>query len=214
MSPTLLVFAKPPVLGQVKTRLAHALGDASALAVYRCLLEVTARAIATWPGPIRVLTAGDMAAFAGTPLASFPSRPQSDGGLGARLAAGFRAVPGPALAIGTDCPGLAPDHLRRLAAALERHPAVFGPAHDGGYWGVAVGDARCIPVCFADDLPWSRPSLLAETMARLAGNGIVAGMTDTLADLDDAEDLASAERHGFVWRVTPGSAERSNEGSP
>lgn len=206
MQPTLLVFAKAPVLGRVKTRLARTLGDADALAVYHRLLAITARAVRAWRGEIRVLTAGDATAFTGTPLGAFPSFPQCDGNLGTRLAAGFAAVDGPAVGIGTDCPSLSPEHLQALVRIATGHPLAFGPARDGGYWGVAISDPRCIPVCFAEDLPWSQPSLLAETVARLSGIGIVPGMAETLDDLDDSADLHRAERDGFAWRATGGSA--------
>jgi uncharacterized protein len=206
--PTLAIFAKSPVAGQVKTRLARTVGDRDALAVYQALLERTADVAGRWRGRVVVFLAGEDGHGKAGPLAAFPTQPQAAGGLGARLRAASAAVPPPLVVIGTDCPGLTIAHLERLAEALSRAPAAFGPAVDGGYWGVAIGDMRCAAACFADDLPWSQPTLLAQTRARLLEARMRSAIVDTLDDLDDSGDLAKAEAAGFAWRSSAGGAER------
>jgi rSAM/selenodomain-associated transferase 1 len=199
--PTLVIIARAPEAGRVKSRLAAGIGTVAALAVYECLLSVVATAQRGWPGMVLLAATGSPEAWARTPLADLPRREQPTGGLGARIAAALHwglAHGGPAVAIGTDCPGLRPQHLARLAALVEQTPVAFGPAEDGGYWGVAVAETRAVPPLTGDDLPWSSPDLLAASEARLAAAGLTAARGDVLADCDDADDLAAAVAAGYL----------------
>lgn len=197
----LVIIARAPQSGRVKTRLAAGIGAAGALAVYRQLLAITARACRDWSGPVLLAADGAAQAWDGTPLAALPRREQPDGGLGGRIAAalrwGLEAAPR-AVAIGTDCPGLGPEHLRRLVALLEAAPTAFGPAEDGGYWGVGVADPAAIPILADDALPWSTPELLQVSRQRLAAAGFPAAVGEALSDCDDADDLAVAVAAGFL----------------
>ncbi|MBA3710491.1 MAG: TIGR04282 family arsenosugar biosynthesis glycosyltransferase [Planctomycetes bacterium] len=209
MAPTLAVFAKAPLAGQVKTRLARTIGDDDALAVYLALLDRTAQAVSRWTGDIITFVSGDPLSLSRTALRRHPTRPQTDGGLGARLLSAVNEISAPCVIIGADCPSLTAEHLGRLAGALSNAPIAFGPAHDGGYWGVAIADRTCAPIIFSDDLPWSQPELLTETRARLTRHGVAPALVDTLDDLDDADDLRRAEASGFDWRSFTAAAWRS-----
>lgn len=199
--PALVIIARAPESGRVKTRLAVSIGEPCALLVYRQLLEVVTAVQATWPGPVLLTAAGDDAAWDGTGLAQLPRREQAVGGLGSRIAAALHwgiDIAGSAIAIGTDCPGLRPAHLRRLATLLATAPVAFGPAEDGGYWGVAVSDSRVIAIISDDALPWSTPDILQVSRQRLELAGIAHATGDLLADCDDADDLAAAVSAGFL----------------
>ncbi len=201
MNPALVIIARAPQLGRVKTRLAAGIGGAGALLVYRQLLDVVTAAQAAWTAPVLLSADGDDAAWDGTGLEHLPRRAQAVGGLGSRIAAALSwgiNTAGSAIAIGTDCPGLRLPHLQRLAALLTTAPVAFGPAEDGGYWGVAVSDQRAIPVIADDALPWSTPAILRVSRERLAAAGIAHALGDTLADCDDADDLAAAVDAGFL----------------
>lgn len=207
--PALVIIARAPEAGRVKTRLAASIGTAGALAVYRQLLDIVAEVQSGWRGPVLLTASGSDAAWADTGLARLPRRAQVEGGLGQRIAAALQwglETSGRAIAIGTDCPGLRAVHLRRLAQALDTAPVAFGPAEDGGYWGVAVADARAIPVLSAETLPWSTPLLLQASHGRLATAGIAHATGDTLADCDDADDLAVAASAGFLTWPHPAEA--------
>lgn len=206
--PALVIIARAPEPGRVKTRLAAGIGTDGALAVYRQLLAIAAANAAAWPGPVLLAATGAAAAWAGSGLAHLPRRAQPEGGLGGRIAAALRwglELAPHAIAIGTDCPGLRPPHLQRLAAAVAQAPAAFGPAEDGGYWGVAVAAPAAVAPITGEDLPWSQPGLLAASRQRLAAAGLACAEADRLADCDDADDLAAAVRAGFLaW---PSAAE-------
>ena len=199
--PALVIIARAPELGRVKTRLAAGIGDARALLVYRQLLEVVSVAQAAWTGPVLLTTTGDAAAWAGTRLGHLLRRPQATGGLGSRIAAALQwglDAAGSAIAIGTDCPALRHTHLQHLATLLATAPVAFGPAKDGGYWGVAVSDQRAIPIIADDAMPWSTPDILKVSRQRLEHAGIPHATGDTLADCDDADDLEAAVTAGFL----------------
>lgn len=201
MTAALVILARAPEPSRVKTRLAAAVGEAAALLVDRRLLAATARTAACWPGPVLVRYAGGSEAVAASELGAFPRAAQAAGGLGARVRAALDeavAAHGRAIAISTDCPELAPEHLATLDRLLEGHEAVFGPAADGGYWGIGVRSPRVAALCGDDALPWSTPDLLAATLARLRSQSVSYALGPRLRDLDDVDDLRHARGRGLL----------------
>ena len=203
--PALVVFARAPEIGRVKSRLAAVIGPEAALSVYHELMIRTAALASAWPGPVCIVYAGDEAALASSPLGVFPRGAQADGGLGQRLFAVavdlLPVNPTGLLFIGTDCPSLTSSHLVTLATTLTRVRVAIGPARDGGYWGIGVRDLAAASICFASDLPWSQPALLAATAQRLAVAGLTLATTTLLDDLDDVADLRRAEAAGYRWQA-------------
>jgi hypothetical protein len=204
--PTLQVFAKAPVPGRVKTRLARTIGDAAAATAYRALAE---RTLATAVAARRAGVAGavelwldpesDAAAIApwreryGVTIET-----QAGDDLGARMRHALRtsiARGHPALLIGTDVPGYDVGYLAHAAAALERHDAVIGPAEDGGY--VLIGLARDVDVFRG--VPWSTPDVMATTRARLAAARASHAELPPLWDVDTHDDF-------LRWRDRPVAA--------
>lgn len=204
---TLLVFAKAPVAGTVKTRLAAVVGAEGALAAYRALLAATlacaaaARAagivdrIELWCDPDAEAPAlRQLAATHG--LARYP---QSGGDLGERMRVALASALGRApraLLVGTDCPVLTPAYLADANARLATHDAVLGPAEDGGY--VLVGARRTLS--FAD-VRWSTPHAYADTLAAFAADGVTCATLPALWDVDDAAGLARWQRLQAVERA-------------
>jgi rSAM/selenodomain-associated transferase 1 len=187
-----LVFARAPTRGAVKTRLAATVGDDAALAVYRWLAERTLRALGgparTWT--LRALVAGDVEALGGWRALVDEVRSQRGGDLGARMAAamgdalreGYARV----VIVGTDCPTLDAARVRAALQALREAPAVIGPALDGGYY--LLGGSAPLPVF--DGVPWSTAVVADETRARLARAGLPWRELSAEPDIDRAEDLA------------------------
>lgn len=191
----LIVFAKAPVPGYAKTRLAPVLGDeAAAHLAARMLAETLSRAVEADIGPVELCCAPDAAHPAFIHAANlYGSRLtlslQGEGDLGARmhraLVRNLASHPR-ALLIGTDAPRLCAAMLRAAAQALLTHPAVFAPASDGGY--VLVGLSQAAPALF-DGIAWSTSEVMAQTRERLDRLGMTRIELPTLDDVDEPEDL-------------------------
>lgn len=189
----LIVMAKAPVPGAVKTRLVPALGEAGAAELAARLLERTVlQAVAAGLGTVELCVAPD-----GThPLVAqlcaahgLPHSDQGEGDLGARMqrAIGRALARGEAACLfGTDAPALDAAVLRDAAGRLATHDAVFVPAFDGGY--ALVGLRREAPAIFGA-MPWSTPQVMALTRERLAAAGLRWAELPPVHDIDEPADL-------------------------
>lgn len=185
MRPALVVIAKEPVPGRVKTRLCPPCTPVQAAALARAALEDT-------------LAAGGAAAGAGRRVLALDGRPggwlpagwevipQRGDGLAERLAAAFADVGEPAFLVGMDTPQVTAGELSAGLAALARAPAVLGPAIDGGYWSIGLREPD--PAVF-EGVPMSRPDTGANQRARLAALRL---RTVELPPLLDVDDIAAA----------------------
>ena len=193
MNTATIVFAKAPVAGLAKTRLAPALGAAGAAALaQRLLAHATAQAVGAALGPVEICTTPDgthpafqnLAAQQGVALTL-----QGDGDLGERmhraLSRALRHHP-KALLMGTDAPALDARTLHHAALALEQHDAVFVPALDGGY--ALVGLARAQPALFTG-MVWSTAQVMADTRTRARQAGLRWAELPPVADIDEPADL-------------------------
>jgi rSAM/selenodomain-associated transferase 1 len=197
--PHLLVFAREPVLGRVKSRLAAGIGAKAALDVYRELLALTAAAVAEAQVPATVWLAE--APAAGDPAQPRPEwpglpwrvQPAADS-LGVRMAQAFdeafAAGAGRVVIIGTDCPGLSAALLRQAFDELLHAEVVVGPADDGGYY--LLGMNKLEAELFANK-DWSTATVLPDTLADATRLGLRVAQLPTLHDVDSAQDLA-------IWR--------------
>ena len=194
MSTSVIVFAKAPVAGLAKTRLAPALGAAGAAALAdRLLRHALAQARAADLGPVELCAAPDAshpalreaAAACGAALSE-----QGPGDLGQRM---HRALArhlerhDHALLMGSDVPSLDAALLRQAAAALQDHDLVFVPALDGGY--ALVGQSRADPRWF-HDMTWSHARVMADTRERLQEAGMRWCELPPVPDIDEPADLA------------------------
>jgi uncharacterized protein len=196
MKTSIAILAKAPVPGHAKTRLIPAIGAHAAAALQERLTEHAATtALAADIGPVVLWC---------TPDAMHPSflklaigrrmalKVQAQGDLGARMLAATVAAGGPTLVIGTDCPALTPLHLRGAANALRdgAEVVVIG-AEDGGY--VLIGTRAPQPGIFAG-IDWGKPTVLADTRARIITHRLVLAELPPLWDVDTESDLARMER--------------------
>ena len=187
----LVVFAKAPRLGRVKSRLARDIGPVAAWAFYRRTLASVLRRLAgrgRWRAWVAVTPDAGAARQALRP-AGWTVIPQGEGDLGDRMDRAMRRLPpGPVVIVGTDIPGLSRRHVEAAFAALGRHDAVFGPASDGGYWLVGLRRRPRVARLFAN-VRWSSEHALADTLANL-GPGQTAAHLEVLEDVDDGAALA------------------------
>lgn len=177
---TLLVIAKEPRPGRVKTRLSPPFTPAEAAALAEAALADTLAAVAATPARRRVLVL-DGAPGRWLPP-GFDVVPQCAGGLDERLAAAFAGCAGPALLIGMDTPQVTPD---LLDVDFHDCDAYFGPAEDGGFW--ALGLARPEPALLRG-VPMSTPVTGAVQRERLLTAGLRVRDLPPLRDVDTAAD--------------------------
>ncbi len=187
----IVIFAKAPVAGQVKTRLIPALGPEGAAALARRMLADTCReALAARTGAVELCLSGSLES---TPQGVELSR-QGEGDLGERLARAAERVIGSGEAVmflGTDCPALDASRLKQASAELERKDAVIHPTFDGGY---ALLGLRCYDATIFQGIEWSTSTVAADTIARVSALGWSLHVGETLLDIDEPEDLEASGR--------------------
>ena len=187
----LVVLARQPRRGRVKSRLAADIGPGPALAVYRRLLSRTLRRLARdsrWTVVLAV-TPAQQARRPGRWQRGLPAIAQVGGDIGLRMAAAMAAMPaGKVVLVGSDIPGIGRGHVAAAFRALDDHDAVFGPAEDGGFWLVGLAPSlRAAPLF--EGVRWSSAHALADAVAALPPGTRVA-RTALLPDIDDGDDLA------------------------
>lgn len=195
-SVALLVIAKPPLPGRVKTRLTPPCSSAEAAALAEAALIDTLDAVARTETHRRVMVFDGDGEKWRPP--GFEVIRQRGEGLAERLAAAFEDVAEPALLVGMDTPQLTPELLRHGIDALRRPgvDAVIGPARDGGYW--SVGLKRAQRAVFAG-VPMSVEDTCAVQRARIAELGLQLHEQPPLTDVDTIADAR------VVAREAPGS---------
>jgi rSAM/selenodomain-associated transferase 1 len=216
-APVLLVLAKAPVPGRVKTRLTPACTPDQAAALAEAALSDTLRTLDRVPAGRRILV------LDGAPGHWLPPGwevlPQGGGGLDERLASAFAAVAGdvPALLVGMDTPQLTARMLAEplSAAARTGTDAWFAPAADGGFWALGLARPRAeLARRLLHGVPMSTDHTGADLLQRLAAEGLRVTVLPTLTDVDTvteaAEVAAAAPRTRFAsqWRTfaTPAPA--------
>ncbi|MFT7470552.1 MAG: rSAM/selenodomain-associated transferase 1 [Kiritimatiellia bacterium] len=206
----IVVFAREPLLGKVKSRLAIEIGAQEALAVYQAMLArlgqlLTHAQIAAW----------DLWVTSNCSHKDFVSicnksniYLQNGQDLGARMDAAIRHTlqqedVESVILIGTDCPALTERYLEQALLALESGvDVVLGPAEDGGY--VLVGMRRPIAAVF-EDIPWGTDQVMHRTLETLSAKELTYKLLDTLWDVDRPEDLARLQllEPPLSWKLDP-----------
>ncbi len=204
----ILVFARAPRAGQVKTRLQPVLGDAGCYRLYRQLLESTlSRVQSSGLAPVQLWVDQDphhedFLRYCNTEDIFL----QEGADLGCRMAhaadlALCCQTVDSVLLIGSDCPALDTTHLHTALHALhEGAPASIAAAEDGGY--VLLGLRKAEPHLFTG-IEWGKERVFEDTMRRFAELGLTPEQLPVLWDVDRPEDLPrllalDAERFGFL----------------
>jgi len=188
----LIIFARFPIAGGGKRRLAKGVGAAHAVRFQRVRVRHLTARLAHDPRWTTWIAATPD--FSGPWVGGLAVFFQGRGDLGQRMTRMAKAVPaGDIVMIGSDIPGIRPDDIACAFASLGGHRAVFGPASDGGYWlvGLKGTPARKLPF---DRVRWSSAHTLADTIANVtaASTGPVAiARLRTLDDIDEPADLAA-----------------------
>ena len=202
----LIVFARAPVPGQAKTRLAAAIGAEAAARLHARLVErALATAIAARAGAVELHCAPDAKHPFFTRLAArygVTLHAQGRGDLGARMHRSLaRALRGARAAVlfGCDCPVLSARDLRRAVRdLLAGADAVFAPAADGGY--ALVGLRRRAPALFSD-MPWGSARVMSTTRKRLRALGWPWRELREVWDVDRPQDYARLRRSRLLGQL-------------
>jgi glycosyltransferase A (GT-A) superfamily protein (DUF2064 family) len=207
---TLLVIAKEPLPGRVKTRLTPPFTPAGAARLAEAALADTLHTLLRVPARRRLLV------LAGRPGPWLPAGyevvPQSGGGLDVRIAAAFAHAKGPALLVGMDTPQLTPDSLAPATDPGGWPPrrAWFGPAADGGFWALGLAEPRPDLIT---GVPMSTPRTGAAQRRRLDEAGLDVRVLPTLRDVDTAADAAFAAGQAPGGRFAAAHAALAREGA-
>jgi uncharacterized protein len=190
MKRALAVFAKAPLPGRVKTRLAPALTPEQGADLYRCMLLDTLARVRTLAADIVIFYDGEKRFFSDLAPGALLF-PQEKGDLGLRLQGAFEVLSSlgyqTRVVIGTDAPDLPLHFIEDAFRLIESgSDVVFGPAEDGGYYLVALGGASGGPF---RDIPWSGPRVLAVSRERADELGLETSLLPTWYDVDTYQDL-------------------------
>jgi rSAM/selenodomain-associated transferase 1 len=206
---TLVIMAKAPKPGWVKTRVTESLPSSAVTALYRCLLEDTL-ALATSLPSVQVAVMcpepdqGELARLIGNVVQVVA---QTGEGLAAGLTSVFRHFTAAGqhriVAFNSDSPHLAPSVLNRAFEILETHDMVVGPTHDGGYY--LVGAKAAYPLLFESD-PMGTSSALDRLLARTKVLELSVAFTEPFYDIDVANDLILLARE---LQLAPAKAPRT-----
>jgi len=204
MTNILGIFAKQPIAGQVKTRLAAATSPAFAAQVAEAMLRDTLLRLATIDAERWLVFAPADAGPAMAELAGprYQLAPQGDGDLGRRMQRFFerhvRTDHDRAVLVGADSPSLPVEYVRQALADLQHAEVVLGPATDGGYY--LIGCARSMPPIF-DGIAWGGPTVLRDTIGRLAASTCLA-LLPPWYDVDTFADWRVLQGHVAALRRT------------
>ncbi|MCR4302517.1 MAG: TIGR04282 family arsenosugar biosynthesis glycosyltransferase [Sulfuricaulis sp.] len=191
--PRLLIFAKQPVSGQVKTRLQPDYSPEQSAEIASFMIRATVEmAVSAWPGDVVLYAWPDIKHPLFNQLARdfrITLAPQAEGDLGAKMLSALREgiAPGAGTAImGCDVPQCGWDVIDQANDWLARGKNVLGPTEDGGYY--FIGLQQACPELF-DKIPWSSNQVLPMTLARSEKLGLDFNMLPKLRDIDTANDL-------------------------
>ena len=191
----LIIIAKAPQVGPVKSRLAADIGLIPAWLFYRRNLINLFREVkkcqkwevSIFITPDNLLHQIHLWGFNGRRL------PQGRGNLGQRMKKIMQILPiGPVVIIGTDIPEIKTSHIETAFNVLKQCDAVFGPATDGGFW--LVGQRRRPKLIHLfENVRWSSPNTLSDTIKNLPKNATFK-LLESLTDIDNLNSFKLKEK--------------------
>lgn len=205
----LVIMAKVPVAGNVKTRLARQIGTSEAVRFYRATSSAVIGRLARQPFWETIIAVSPDAGAQGCQGRIWPRgikrAAQGGGDLGNRMQRPMRRLaPGPVCVVGTDVPGITVALVRRAFRLLGNRTIVFGPAADGGFWLVGQRRRTRLVEPYAK-VRWSHPETLADVLGNIErgpGGAARVGFTGQLHDVDEVADLVHT-RGQFGRRIPP-----------
>ena len=188
---SLIVFAKEPRVGNVKTRLARDIGYVNATFWYRQQLATLIKEL-TDKSPFKkkylfISPNNSKRSFMYYTPKGWEVRYQSNGELGKRMKEALNNTgEGPRILIGSDIPGINNKHIKSALKELTKTKTVVGPARDGGYW--IIGMARYQKAPGMQNVRWSSEHALVDTI-KCFGQRTTIGYITTMNDIDNGQDF-------------------------
>ena len=191
MKKALIIFARNPELGKVKTRLARTMGNEKVLEIYESLLQHTFSISKNTDAAVFVFVAEEKSKEdTKTDLfQNFTTIHQEGADLGSRMLHAFTTIFARGYSdiciIGSDCITLTEDHLEEAFTKLGAYDIVIGPSEDGGYY--LLGMKRLHPTLF-ENKTWSTNKVLSETINDISSLQLSYSFLPVLSDIDTEED--------------------------
>ena len=186
MKKRLVVFAKDPVLGKAKTRLAKGVGIVHAKRHYRAMMAKILRGLKDPRWHIQLAVTPPSSIGEVRDWDGFEQLAQVSGSLSPRLVAMFQGME-PTLVIGTDAPQVTCHDIDMAFKALAPNRLVIGPADDGGFW--LIGALGPLPKEMFDNIRWSHAKTLKDLEKNSHSLGYDIHYLRELRDIDDIEAL-------------------------
>ncbi len=195
---SILVMAREPAPGRVKTRLSPPLSHQLASYLYEAMLSDTIDIVISLKGAGMYLFVEPQNSpyfdrYGGMGISILP---QSGINLGEKMENAAKLVweqsKNPLIIIGTDIPLLTPSIITRSVAMLESTDIVIGPCDDGGYYLIGMRDFTSVPF---QQIPWSTDRVLKSTIAKLEEGALSFSFTEELFDIDTARDIEKYVQH-------------------
>lgn len=184
----LIIFAKKPEMGNVKTRLAKSIGEENALKVYLKLLEHT-HVIADKVNASKKVYFNKISHIDILDYYKFSKEIQKGTNLGEKMENAFieNKKFEKIVLIGSDCYEINEDIIEDAFIALEDHDCVIGPARDGGYYLIGAHSNVDLPIF--KDKEWSSENVLLDTILDLKKHSLSYYLLPELSDVDEEHDL-------------------------
>lgn len=200
---TVVVFAREPVLGTVKSRLSKALDEAERLNLYKQMLTHTSAVVAQLEhATAHLYSTPDIKHPFLTALSKrfdFLQNVQAAGGLGDKMVKALKDVlehSDKAILIGSDCPFITKDYLDTASSKLRNHTVVIGPATDGGFVMIGTTDHVQIEPLFSN-IEWGNSEVLDTLLENAKRESTSIALMEPLNDIDRPKDLSLLD--GFTW---------------
>ena len=187
----LIIFAKAPVFGHAKTRLAKGVGLVHAKRHYRAMTRRILRNLQDPRWSLSIATARTHLHMRVPDWDGVPQFPQVSGSLSPRLADVFSSR-GKTIVIGTDSPQVRPRDIASAFKAMDDKTIVFGPASDGGFW--LIGLTGPAPKGLFENIRWSHDETLADMERNCNVLGYKLHHLRVLTDIDDIDALRDYQR--------------------
>lgn len=189
----LILFAKAPIAGQVKTRLTSHCSDQQAADIASLLIEASIeKALKIWPGQVMLSAAIDIDHPFFKEMTSrynVSIIQQCDGHLGEKMRHALHGCGYPAAVMGCDAPHVSTESLRQTHRLLAQGQSVIGPADDGGYYMLGLSEPAD---ALFEDKAWGTDQVLNLTLEAAQEIGCSLNYVSALNDVDEWPDLISA----------------------